>query len=129
MVNELITPGLNWEQIYNVYHNNNEKLANDLMEIGLISSEIPKCTKIDKHNKKIIKNMKPNFNKWEWKCTDSKCRSKKSFNTINSFLRNMKKPILVILKAIYMWINEYKNDQISYECGVDIHTITQWNIY
>ena len=129
MVNGLISTGLNWDDINNLYKNNNKKLVEDMIEIGLISSNIPICKKIEKHSKNKNRNMTADYKNWYWICRDKKCRTTISFNHNNSFMRNMKKDPLIIIRAIYMWVNEFKQDQISYECKIDPHTVSQWNIY
>ena len=128
-MNFLLTKGLNWFTIYGNYKKNNKKLAIDLMELGLICSNPPKCNNINKHLQNTIKIMKANYENWKWECKINKCRCEQSFNGKNSVFRNMKKHPLTILHAIYMWINENKNDQIAKECEISIQTVTQWNTY
>ena len=91
MDNGLTQINLNWNDIHNLYYNNNEKLANDLIEVGLISSKKQICTRKNKHKNNNDKDMVRSYKNWYWICPDNKCRNKKTFNHGNCFLKNIKK--------------------------------------
>lgn len=109
---------LKYEDLLKLINTNNDAI-NWARNNGLLADKFICC-----EMEMQLKTTNDNKNGIRWKCW--KCKSTKSIKK-NSVFENSNLPINILIKLMYLWVNELQSNIIAFEQGINSkHTTTKW---